>query len=589
MTTDNFTHLHTHSHYSLLDGAGTPQQYAARAAELGQPALALTDHGSLSGIFAHYKACKEAGIKPIIGCEFYVSPNARTSKEASFWGTPEQRREDISGAGKYTHLTVLARSSRGLRNLYRLQRQSYDDGFYGKPRIDKEALSRWADDLIVLSGCAGSELATRLRLGQLDEARQVVQWYKSIFGDRYFIEVMDHGMEWEVGLNEQLLRLAEDLRVPVVATGDAHYCTDEDTRIHDAYLCLQTRAKLSDEKRFRFDGTGYYLQSRREMDLSAAKSVGRLALDNTLVVADMVGDYDEMFVKKIRMPKPFEAKDSGQVLWTQLTYKNPLGLDLSEKTDYSDRLQTEFRVINKLGFSEYFLTLKECIDLGREKGIVFGPARGSAGGSLVAYALGITDLDPLAHGLLFERFLNEARVSLPDIDIDIDDRRRQEFIDLVVDRFGEDYVAVIGTFGTIGAKAALHDAARVLSYPRKVSNDLVSCLPPPIYGRQPDLADGVFPPELYPDVRNLAIGLEGLIRTQSQHAAGVIISPVPVVDVVPVWKQKLRAEEAKAAGREFSHWITSFDMHEVEEVGLVKMDFLGLRTLGVIDETLSML
>lgn len=309
---DNFCHLHTHSTYSLLDGAARIDDLFRRAAELGQPALGISDHGTMGGIYAAYQASKKYNVKLIAGVEFYVAPNSLSDKTPTFWGTPDQRREDVSGAGKYTHLSVYAVGAEGLRNLYRLHHRASSEGFYGKPRIDLDSLAECNDGLLVLSGCAGSHLSTRIRLGQLNEARQLAQWFKETFGDRYYIEVMHHGLDFEDQLNSQLYAIADELAIPTVATNDCHYVDACDAAVHDALLCVQTQARLSDTSRFSFGGEGYYLRSRSEMDLLPLR---RESLDNTLTIARLVEPYDEVFKRKVRFPR-IPIPEGDESTWT---------------------------------------------------------------------------------------------------------------------------------------------------------------------------------------------------------------------------------------------------------------------------------
>lgn len=582
---DEFVHLHVHTHKgSLLDGHGTSRTYAERAALLGQPALALTDHGSLSGAYEHWKACSDYEIKPIIGCEFYVAPDDRTLKKKVTWGPGEPGRvaEDgdspgLSGSGSYTHLTVLARSSEGVRNLYRLQASGHDSGFYSKSRIDLGLLADHSEGLIVLSGCAGSALSTRLRLGQRKEADALTDAYRSIFKDDFFVEVMHHGIPFEDALNRDLIELAGRHNVPLVATNDAHYCGPEQKSVHAALLCVQTQSTLA-KPAFSFSGEGYYLRSRREMESLPLPAV---SVANSLLVADRVEKYSEVFDKTIRFPRynlP-DGWDSVDALWYFCCDSGRI--DVTDDKYYS-QLKYEHKVICDMGYPDYFLVLYEIMKEARKRGIVFGPGRGSAGGSLVAFALGITDLDPIVHGLVFERFLNPQRVSMPDIDIDVSESQRDDLIAVARELYGEEFVAHIGTFGTIGAKAALKDANRVLGGSPAQGDARSAMLPPPKFGRAPGIEDYTGPrDELY----EVASQLYGTIRNEGVHAAGIVISPDPLRDLVPM--RKLRDKEKWPSGD--GPWVIGLSDKEVEAIGLVKMDFLGLRNLGIIDETLRML
>lgn len=564
---DNFVHLHVHSHYSLLDGKGKPAEYAERAAALGQPALAITDHGSLSGAYQHWKECNRVGIKPIIGCEFYVAPTSRKDR------TPIP---GFGGSGKHAHLTVIATGSRGLRNLFKLQARAYSEGLYGRPRIDFELLDEHREGLLVLSGCAGSHISHYLRSGQLEQAEELACRLKESFPGRFFIEVMHHDIQAEdldeSLLNDALIELASRQNIPLVATNDAHYCLEEDSVVHEALLCIQTKSTLKSEKRFKFDGHGYHIRSRAEME---ELPLPRAALDTTVYIADLVESYDEVFAHSLRMPSfsDDEGYDLDSNATSGLIERN--GVQSYETQPYWDRLNYELEVITSMGYAGYFLVLEHIIREAKKRGIVIGPGRGSAGGSLVAYALGITDLDPLAHGLLFERFLNPSRVSLPDIDIDVAENDRPSLIELIRELYGAENVSVIGNFGTIGAKAALKDANRVLGGNFGAGSEYVSHLPPAKFGRSPGLDKYTGPKD---EVFSLACGLEGLIRNQGQHAAGVIISPEPLAGLVPLWRP---ADQEQL--------VCGFDMHELEALGLVKMDFLGLRNLGVINDCMRLL
>lgn len=573
----SFVHLHVHSEYSMLDGAAKVTALAARAAELGQPALAVTDHGNLFGAYAFHRACVDAGVKPIVGMEAYVAPESRTLRERASWGELEEGGRNKSVPGAYTHLTLLAQNATGLRNLYRLHQLSYSEGMYYKPRIDREILASHSRGVVATTGCPGGAVSTWLRLGKEDEATRSAGGLKDIFGDRLYVELMMHGMEMERELIPGLLAVARSVAAPVVATNDSHYTHAADANVHDALLCLQTNAKITDAHRFRFNGSGYYLKSREEMD-RLGLPVG--ALDNTLVIAETVSDYGDVFSYRLRTPSPLlpDGWDADEALramaYDGLSLRK--GLPLS-KAD-TDRIDYELDTIIKMGYPNYFVVLADLIGWAKKEGIRIGPGRGSAGGSLVAFALGITDLDPLYHGLLFERFLNPSRVSLPDIDVDIDDSRRNELIRYASDRYGSEHVAQVLTLGTIGAKRAITDSARVLGRSYATGQRLLTGLPPARFGRAPSLTDGTWnePSGEDSEVLELATGLEGLIRNTGIHAAAVIISPEPLGDILPVWQRD-------------GQTITGFDQTPTVSLGLVKYDFLGLKNLGIIDETLRQL
>lgn len=566
---DEFVHLHTHSDHSILDGHGKPGAYARRAAELGQPALAITDHGTLAGAHRHWKECNAAGIKPIIGIEAYIAPGGRASRTAS---------PGFSGSGKYGHITLLATGSAGLRNLYRLQADSYANGFYGKPRCDLESLAAHSDGLVVTTGCAGGHLATYLGKGtaepDFDRAGKFARNLKDIFGENLFIEVMSHGIVEpdlnEPELNKLLVQFARDLSIPLVATNDAHYCSPEDHDVQQALLCVSTRDVLSNPNRFKFNGSGFHLKSSAEMHVVG---LPQEALSNTLRIAERVGSYDDVFNHSLRMPKYSDDEGYDLMVEAENGLDSRLYAPHSIPAEYQQRLNYELDTINSMGYAGYFLVEAKILRKARDEGIRIGPGRGSAGGSLVAYSLGITDLDPIKHGLLFERFINPERVSLPDIDVDVDESKRPRFLELVAEEYGYDRVAIIGTQGTIGAKAALKDANRVLGGAFKTGEEYVRRLPGAKFGRSPGLDQYKGKED---EVVALARGLEGTIRSKGQHAAGVIISPEPLADLIPTWHP---------AGQKIL--VTENDMHEIEEQGYIKLDFLGLRNLGIIDACLE--
>lgn len=588
---DEFAHLHVHTDRgSILDGGGSSIKYATRAATLGQRALALTDHGSLSDALAHWRACNEVGITPILGCEFYVAPEAATTKQRVTWGPGESSRvlEDgdnpsVGGGGAYTHLTVVARDAEGLRNLYRLQAQGHDRGFYRKPRIDLPTLEQNSAGLIVLSGCAGSALSTRLRLGQRDEAERLIDDYRAVFKDSFYIEIMHHGIPFEDALNRDLVEMAQRHSVPLVATNDAHYCGPEDASVHSALLCVQTQSTLA-KPAFQFSGSGYHIASRAEME---GKPLPVESLDNTLLVAEMIESYDKVFERKLKFPA-VELPDGwteNEVLW-ELAAEGLSQRLANDSAKHWDQLGYECKVICDMGYAPYFIPLHYILKEARNRGIRFGPGRGSAGGSLVAYSLGITDLDPLVHGLVFERFLNPKRQSLPDIDIDVDESRRDEFIQLVREMYGDELFGQIGTLGTFGARASLKDAVRVTGGTPAQADARAAQVPPPKFGRAPSITEYTGPKD---EVYRLAEGFHGMVRNEGVHAAGVVMSPEPLRDLVPLRRVQEKDTDKKPWPKGQGPWIICFTDKECEALGLIKMDFLGLRNLGIIDETLSML
>lgn len=570
-----FVHLHAHSDYSPLDGAQKIKNMVATAVALGQPAIALTDHGSMGGAFELYRQCNSQGIKPIIGMEVYVAPFSAEDKKPIYFGTPEQKRSDVS-KGAYTHLTLLARNAEGLRNLYRLHDLAAEQSYFS-PRIDKSQIAEHSEGLIVLSGCLGSELSVRLKLGHLADATELAVWYRDTF-EHYYIEVMEHGIPEEQAIAPRLREIAVGLGIAVVPTNDAHHSVSGGAEVHDAVMCMQFFKKLSDPRYT--SGTGYFLRSREEM---AELGFSDTELDETLRITDLVEPYDSVFEKKLRMPTvpTVDGWDENDQLchavdvWHMMEHPEEADLPPLERP-YQLRLFRELEVICDLGFAGYFLVEEKWVNAARKSGLITGPGRGSAGGSLVAYALGITQLDPLVFGLVFERFLNPQRASIPDIDIDICDDQHGQFKALAISLFGESYVAAIGTYGTLGAKAAIDGAARVMGKDLGVSQNLKGFLPSAKHGVEPKLSEIITVPGGVQDVYDLAVGLEGLIRSQSQHAAGVVISPEPLSGLLPLRRIKKKDLDEPGA---WTGKVTAYDMGEVDSLGLVKYDRLGLRNL----------
>lgn len=574
MKTDGFVHLHVHDEYSMLDGAADTGKLVRRAAELGQTAIAQTNHGNMFGSFRFHKECVAAGVTPIIGMEAYCAPWRRTHKHKIKWGTPDQGRLDISGGGSYTHLTLLARTASGVRNLFRLTSESFASGFYSKPRIDLELLAGHQDGLLIGSGCLGGELQTRLSLGQIEEAHKYVRQMKDMFGDSFFIEVMEHGIPRERDNLKVMVRMAKVYGIPLVATNDSHYITPDDHLLHDAMLCLQTFATLEDEKRMRFDGDGYHIKSRAEME---RLGLPQEALNNTLWVAGQVEDVSAAFTGTHRMPASGDPDPEATL--RKMCYDNRYSSTVVAWTPaYDERLEYELDVICSQQFADYFLVLSDIVRYARSQGIRVGPGRGSAVGSLVAYLVGITELDPISNGLLFERFLNSERISLPDIDVDFQKSRRDEIIEYAIGKYGTERCARIGTIGTIQGLKALRDSARVLGRPYDVGTRLTWSLPKPKVGIMPPLSEADMSKVEDLEAFALATQLEGLARAPGVHASGFIISPVPISEVLPTFVPERKNDAA----------ATQFDMHAVEDLGLVKLDFLGLTALDVIDDALRM-
>ena len=587
---DSFVHLHVHTEYSMLDGAARVGDLVAEVARQQMPAIAMTDHGNVFGAFDFYKQATSVGVKPIIGIEAYVAPESRHEKKRVQWASGGD--DDVSGGGAYTHMTILAENNQGLANLFRLSSLASLEGYYYKPRMDRELLSRYADGLIATTGCPGGEIQTRLRMGNYREALRAASDYRDIFGaSNFYLELMDHGIDIENRVRADLLKLASELKLPLLATNDLHYTFAEDGAAHEALLCVQSGSTLADPKRFKFDNHEFYVKTAAQMR-ELFKDIPE-SCDNTLLIAERCNvtlREGENLLPRFEVPQG-ESEDS----WLRSLSHEGLKSRLGDKVTpvHLQRLDYELDVMIKMGFPGYFLVVADLCSHAREVGIRVGPGRGSAAGSLVAYALGITGLDPLEHGLLFERFLNPERISMPDIDLDFDERRRSEMIRYATEKYGDDRVAQIITYGTIKSKQALKDATRVLGYPYAIGEKLTKALPPSVMGKDITLG-GVFDKDdprhgeagefrtLYDTdadskrVVDLAKGLEGLKRQWGVHAAGVILSREPLLDVIPIHRR-----EADGA------IITQFDMGACEATGLLKMDFLGLRNLSVLDDALQ--
>ena len=593
---DQFVHLHVHTEYSMLDGAARVPDLLAEAQRLNMPAIAMTDHGNLYGAYEFYKKAKALGINPIIGLEGYYAPQGRFERRPFDFGggfdegTPE---DPSAGRGKhgYTHMTLWAETTPGMHNLFRLSSLASLEGYYHKPRFDRELLERYGTGLIGTTGCPSGEVNRWLQAGQYDRALAAAADFRDILGPgNYFCEVMEHGLQIEQRFREDLLKIARTLDLPLVATNDLHYVHADDADAHDVLLCIGTRTTMDDPKRFRFDARDFYLKSAAEM--RAVWSELPEALSNTLLIAERCHvEFNEGASLMPVFPVP-----EGESEESWLVKEVEIGLNRRYKGQIPDnvRKQAEYEVgvVMQMGFPGYFLVVADLVRYAKETGIRVGPGRGSAAGAMIAYALGITELDPIRHGLLFERFLNPERISMPDIDIDFDERRRSDMIRYATATYGEERVAQIITYGSIKAKAAIKDSARVLGYPYALGDRITKAMPPSVMGKDISLA-GVFDPKdsRYSEAaefRNLyegdadtkrivdtARGLEGLKRQPGVHAAGVILCREPLIDVIPVW----RREQDGAV-------ITQFDMGACESLGLLKMDFLGLRNLTVLDDCL---
>ena len=575
----------------MLDGAARVAPLVAEAAQQGMPALAVTDHGNMFGAFDFWRTATEAGVKPIIGTEAYLTPGThRTDKTRVRWGNGGE--DDVSGAGAYTHITLLAETTQGMHNLFRMSSLASIEGYYFKPRMDRDLLSRYSAGVIATTGCPSSEVQTRLRLGQYERAVEAAAEFRDIFGrDNYFVEIMDHGLGIERRVMGDLIRLAKDLGLPLVATNDLHYTHAGDASSHAALLCVQSGSTLDDPNRFKFDADEFYLKTPAQM-----RELFRdhpEACDSTLLIAERVDtrfDTGANYMPRFPVPEG-ESEDSWFVKEVDagLAQRYPAGIpeEVRARADY------EIGIIAQMGFAGYFLVVADFITWSKENGIRVGPGRGSGAGSMAAYALRITDLDPLQHGLLFERFLNPDRVSMPDFDVDFDDRRRGEVIRYVTQKYGDERVAQIVTYGTIKAKQALKDSSRVLGFPFGMGEKLTKAMPPSVMGKDMPLS-GVFDKsdERYKEANDFravietdaearrvfdtALGLENLKRQWGVHAAGVIMSSEPLIDIIPIMK---REQDGQI--------VTQFDYPACESLGLIKMDFLGLRNLTIIDDALD--
>lgn len=592
----SFTHLHVHTEYSLLDGSSKIKEITKRAAELGMDSLAITDHGVMYGVIDFYKAAKEAGIKPILGCEVYVAPGSRFDKEAG------------TGEDKYNHLVLLAENNTGYQNLMKIVSRGFTEGFYYKPRVDKELLREFHEGIIATSACLAGEVQRYLARGMYEEAKRVALYYQDIFGkDNFFLELQDHGIAEQHYVNPQLLRMSEETGIELICTNDVHYTYADDADAHDILLCIQTGKKVTDENRMRYTGGQYYLKSPEEM--TELFKYAPQAVANTEKIAERCNVEIEFGVTKL----PKFAVPQGYTSWTYLNYlcyeglkkrypdqaadisvdefvrlagdesvedRKDVVIKIAEDTNnIFQRLAYELSVIYSMGYVDYFLIVWDYINFAKRHDIPVGPGRGSAAGSIVSYCLEITDLDPIKYSLIFERFLNPERVSMPDIDVDFCYERRQEVIDYVVEKYGKDCVSQIVTFGTMAARAVIKDVGRVLDLPYAMVDNIAKMVPREIgitidkaLAENPDLKSEYENNEVVKDLIDKSKRLEGLPRHASMHAAGVLICGKPVEDYVPL-----------STGSDGAV-VAQFVMTTLEELGLLKMDFLGLRTLTVIKD-----
>ena len=601
--TKSFVHLHAHTEYSMLDGAAKIVEYLKKVKELDQPAAAITDHGNLYGAMEFIQKANDLGIKPIIGYEAYLTPGSRFD------------RPDRENNKRY-HLTLLAENNKGYQNLVELVSKAFTEGYYYKPRVDYELLEQHHEGLIALSGCLGGELAQHLapdasieegnttNVRSFDKALEIAKKYQSIFGKKnYFIEIHNHGIKQQLDILNDLVKIAELIDAPLVAANDSHYVEENGAEAHDALLCVQTNRTLDDESRFKFDGSGYYVKSSEEMRTLFPSEKYPGACDNTLVIADRV-NYEFNFDKSYLPDFPIDEKNvSPEDLLKKKVYEGGEQKYGSLSPEIIERIDYELDVINSMGFASYFLIVGDLIEFSRQRNIRTGAGRGSAAGSIVSYCLGITGIEPLRYGLIFERFLNKGRKSLPDIDMDFDERYRNDVIQYAIDKYGEDRVAHIVTFATIKAKQAIRDAARVLGLPFSSGDRVAKLMPPMILGNTATISECLFldeenisgyskefysaSEELRKQYKNdeearqiidIALGLEGLRRQDGIHAAALVISPDTITKFLPIQQKGANAEI-----------VTQYEMHTVEQLGLLKMDFLGLRNLSIVDRTLELI
>ena len=564
-----FTHLHVHTEYSLLDGSNKIKECVKRVKELGMDSVAITDHGVMYGVIDFYRAARAEGIKPILGCEVYVAPNSRFDKELT------------GGEERYHHLVLLAENNQGYANLMKIVSRGFTEGYYYKPRVDMEVLREFHEGIIALSACLAGEVPRYIEKGMIEEAKQAALKYQDCFGKgNYFLELQDHGIPMQQTVNAALLSMSRELDIPLVATNDVHYTRAEDAQAHDILLCIQTGKVVTDENRMRYEGGQYFIKSEEQMKELFPYALE--ALENTHKIAERCNVEIEFGVTKL--PK-FEVPQ-GYDSWT---YLNKLCMDgLKERYPDDDgtlkeRLDYELSTIRRMGYVDYFLIVWDFINYAKENGIPVGPGRGSAAGAIVSYCLKITDIDPIRYNLLFERFLNPERVSMPDIDIDFCYERRQEVIDYVRRKYGADKVVQIVTFGTMAAKGVIRDVARVLDLPYSFGDTLAKMIPNELnitlqkaLDMNPELRSRYDTEEQVKNLLDMCMKLEGLPRHTSMHAAGVVICQKPAEEFVPL----SRGSDGSIT--------TQFTMTTIEELGLLKMDFLGLRTLTVIKDAVDL-
>ena len=563
-----FVHLHIHSEFSLLDGANRIKDLPVRAKELGMDAMAITDHGVMYGAIDFYKACKKEGIKPIIGCEVYVAPRSRFDKEPNI-------------DNKYNHLIILAKNNQGYKNLSKLVSLGFTEGYYYKPRIDLEILEKYHEGLIVLSGCLAGSVNQALLNGNYEKAEEIALWHKRVFGEDYYIEIQNNGIKEQVLANQRLIELARKLDIPLVATNDAHYLKKEDAYNHEVLLCIQTGKRMSDADRMRFDTDELYVKSPEEM-IEYFRAFPD-AIENTVKIAEKCNvefEFGHTILPNYDVPSEYPTHFDFFRKLCDDGIKKRYGENPSK--EILDRAEYEISVIKKMGYVDYFLIVWDFIHYAKTHGISVGPGRGSGAGSIIAYAIEITDIDPMKYDLLFERFLNPERISMPDFDVDFSDTHRQEVIDYVSRKYGNSHVSQIITFGTMAAKMVIRDVARVLDVPYSEADTLAKMIPNELHitikkalEENKELKEKYDTDETLKKVLDIAMGLEGMPRQASTHACGIVITKEPVDNYVPLYVRDGQIS-------------TQYIMTTLEELGLLKMDFLGLRTLTVIQDTIEL-
>ena len=567
-TMSKFVHLHIHSEFSLLDGANRIKDLPVRAKELGMDAIALTDHGVMYGAIDFYKACKKEGIKPIIGCEVYVAMRSRHDKEPGI-------------DNKYYHLILLAKNQQGYKNLSKLVSLGFLEGYYYKPRIDREILEKYHEGLICLSACLAGEINQKLLYGKEEDAEEAALWHKNLFGEDYYIEIQNNGIQEQVLANQKLVKLARKLDIPLVATNDAHYLKKEDAYNHEVLLCIQTGKRMSDEDRMNFETDELYVKSPEEM--SEYFSSFPDAIENTVKIAEKCNvefEFGHTILPNYDVEPEYPTHYDYLKKLCDDGLKERYGENITE--EIQQRAEYELSVIKKMGYVDYYLIVYDFINHAKKEGIPVGPGRGSGAGSILAYAIGITDIDPIKYGLLFERFLNPERVSMPDFDVDFCYERRGEVIKYVSEKYGYDHVSQIITFGTMSARMVIRDVARVLDVPYSEADALAKMIPNELHitikkalEQNVELKEKYENDENIKNLLNIAMGLEGMPRQASTHACGIVITKDPVDTYVPLYVRDGQIS-------------TQYIMTTLEELGLLKMDFLGLRTLTVIKDTIDL-